>query len=140
MIAPPFPASTICSPNTWQARKTLRRLMSSNFCHSASVISKKWVPELTPAAFMSISTPPNSSTARRRASNSADFRVASQATAMAWPPAARIASARASACAKFRSATTTRAPAPANPIAISPASTPPPPTTTAVLPDKENRF
>src|ERR1022692_665280 len=58
VMEPPFPASTIALPNTWQARNTLVRSISRMRCHSASLISKKGVPEFTPAAFNRMSTWP----------------------------------------------------------------------------------
>ena len=61
MIEPPRPASTIAFPNTWQPRKTLRRLTSMMRCHSASSISKNGVAELMPAAFSRMSTRPKAS-------------------------------------------------------------------------------
>ena len=83
---PPLPASTMALPNTWQARKTLRKSTSRMRSHSASSISKNGVPELMPAAFKTISTPPKLANVASSTRWISAFRVTSAWHARALAP------------------------------------------------------
>src|ERR1035441_2527932 len=137
MIEPPLPASTIAWPNTWQAKNTLVRSISRMRCHSASPISKKGVPEFTPAAFNRMSTWPKRPRTVPSASSRLVLLVASEHTPMAPRPRLSIERARASAPSLLTSRMAISAPASAKPVAIAPARTPPPPITTATWPVSE---
>src|SRR5262249_39847406 len=130
----PYRRSSMCGPNTWQARRTPVKFVSTIWLHSDCLNVSVGSRFVRPAELTRISILPNDSTARDSRFCNDSRSETSEQTLNDRRPRLSISEAAFSTCSTLRDDGTTFAPASARPCAMARPIPDVPPMTTATFP------